>query len=174
MRLRKTLARSCIFLMAALLIVPVALADQGVSPGWPGIGIMPPYDGSNADMNSLNLASSVTITAAGDVGPATRAPPAPISLPSGDTAIFSAPAICSCGTTQNGIISRGTLPGLPSITLVETPHLVSTGATPGTEIWSGSSVGYVVPPTPPGYWDNIGSMDLHTNMPVLDGSMAFA
>jgi hypothetical protein len=31
----------------------------------------------------------------------------------------------------------------------------------------GDTIGHIVPPMQPGYWDNIKDMDLHTNMPVI-------
>jgi hypothetical protein len=32
----------------------------------------------------------------------------------------------------------------------------------------GGTIGHIVPPPTPGYWDNIQEMDLHTNMPVIE------
>jgi hypothetical protein len=53
----------------------------------------------------------------------------------------------------------GALKGIPAI---NTPALNA-----GGDIVVGGVIGHAVPPTPPGYWDNIQNKDLHTNMPMI-------
>jgi len=174
MRLRKGFLIACIVLMALPASAAHSLADLGSAPGWsPDWGtapvITPPDDLGmpNAKMN-ITGTTAVSIGCPPDMldGPLNWAMAAPCPMPM----VSAANDVATTGSTMSAWGMH------PQLNLVQTPYdssmnaiLVPDGATVSADgdITYGTAVGHAMPPMPPGYWDNVDSMDLHTNMPML-------
>lgn len=178
MRLRKAFLIACVMFMALPAFAAHSLADSGSAPGWsPDWGTAPvltPPDNLNTPNSKMNITgtTAVSISCPPDMvdSPINWAMPAPCPMPR----VSGANDTITDATTTGSVV--GALDMHPQVNPAQLPHdgsmnaiLVPNGAAilPNGDISFGTAIGHAMPPTPPGYWDNIDSMDLHTNMPML-------
>ena len=176
MRLRKAFVVACLLLMAIHSIVVVTLADFGTAPAWSPAWPAAPAMTTPGGPDKANIVGDIPGTSSVSKPPDTGngeisievPPPLPMPTVFGtDVSIIGSDLI---GKTSG---HSGVLPVMP---LVELPHdngmniiSVPSGSVilPNGDIQHGSSIGHLMPPMPPGYWDGINGTDLHTNMPTL-------